>query len=124
MVERMKYFQMKDILLSISDPVEKLEMVMEFGKTLEQMPVNADCKEMSGCMSLVKMCKVGDRFYGTADSSMVRGIVAIILAMVQDKTIHEIKSMDLHGEFAQLDINLGASRMNGVNSILGFFENL
>ncbi|MBN1281515.1 MAG: SufE family protein [Alphaproteobacteria bacterium] len=120
----MKYFQMKDILLSISDPVEKLEMVMEFGKTLEQMPVNADCKEMSGCMSLVKMCKFGDRFYGTADSSMVRGIVAIILAMVQDKTVQEIKSMDLHGEFAQLDINLGASRMNGVNSILGFFENL
>ena len=120
----MDYKEIKNILLSISDPVEKLEMVMDLGKTLADIPDCANCTEISGCASLVKICHSGAQFYGWADSALVRGIVAIIITMVDNKTPNEIKEMDLRQEFASLNINLGAGRMNGVNSVISFLQNL
>lgn len=120
----MNYEDAKKLLLSISDPVERLELVMEYGKLLSPIPETAVCTEISGCMSLVKICRKDNEFYGMADSSLVRGIVSIIISMVDGKTPAEIKKMDIYKEFMELDINLGAGRMNGVNSILGFLNNL
>ena len=120
----MKFDEMKKILSLVSNPVEKLEMVMDFGKNLPDVPKDAVCNEILGCASFVKICRKDDRFYGVADSAMVRGIVAIILAMVDGKDIQEIKKMDLIGEFNALDLNFGASRLNGIQSIVSFFKNL
>lgn len=120
----MNYIEIKNILENINDPVEKLEMVMDFGKNLKPSPENVQCKEITGCMSLVKICRDGNNFYGFADSSLVRGVVAIILSMVDGKTPEQIRKLNIRKEFESLNISLGAGRMNGVNSILGFLENL
>ena len=120
----MKYEDIKNALNLIQDPVEKLEMVMDIGKTLEIIPGDAQCSEILGCASFVKICRINDKFYGFADSAMVRGIVAIILSMVDGKSINEIKKMDLMSEFSGLNLNFGASRLNGIQSMIGFFENL
>ncbi|MDR0727241.1 MAG: SufE family protein [Rickettsiales bacterium] len=120
----MEYTEIKNILFVITDPVEKLEMVMDFGKRLEPIPESATCTEISGCASLVRVCHQGQSFYGWADSALVRGVVAIVISMVNGKTPDEIKEMDLAGEFASLQINLGAGRMNGVNSMIRFLKNL
>ncbi len=42
----------------------------------------------------------------------------------EKENISEIKKMDLAGEFASLNLNLGAGRLNGVNSMIRFFQNL
>ena len=55
---------------------------------------------------------------------MVRGIVAIILAMVDGKSTEEIKNMDMVTEFQSLNLNFGASRLNGVQSMINFFKKL
>ena len=55
---------------------------------------------------------------------MVRGIVAIILSMVNGKSIAEIKKMDLLKQFNALNLNFGAGRLNGIQSMISFFENL
>ena len=120
----MNYTEIKSLLLSMADPVEKLEMVMDLGKQIPAVPDTAPCTEISGCASRVQICRQGNNFYGWADSALVRGIVAIIISAIDGKTPVEIKKIDLRAEFASLDINLGAGRMNGVNSILGFLENL
>ncbi|MBN1325095.1 MAG: SufE family protein [Alphaproteobacteria bacterium] len=120
----MNYSEIKNILISISDPVEKLEMVMDFGKRLSDVPQGSECTEISGCMSFVKICRIGNKFYGIADSLMVRGIVFIIISMVDGKSPEEIKKINTSKEFMELNINLGAGRMNGINSILGFLDNL
>jgi cysteine desulfuration protein SufE len=73
---------------------------------------------------VVRICRDGDDFYGWADSALVRGVVAIILSMVNGKTPAQIREMNLGGEFARLGINLGAGRMNGVNSMIRFLQNL
>ena len=120
----MTYQEIKNILLAISDPVEKLEMVMDFGRNLGAVPDGVTCSEILGCASRVEICRKDNRFYGKADSALVRGIVAILIAMVDGKSGQEIKNMDIGAEFAALDINLGAGRLSGLQSMIRFFHNL
>ena len=115
---------MKNILSAIDDPVARLEMVMDFGAYLPTVPDNAVCTEITGCVSRVEICRVENMFYGRADSAIVRGVVAIMTAMVDGKSPDEIKKMDLSGMFSELKINLGAGRLNGVNSMILFLQNL
>ena len=120
----MKYFDIKNALALIDSPVDRLEFVMDLGKSLEVVPDNAKCSEIFGCSSFVQICEKDGRFYGRADSMMVRGIVAIILSMVDGKTVEQIKQMDLNAEFNSLNLNFGAGRLNGIQSMISFFKNL
>lgn len=120
----MTYAEIKNALSLIENPVEKLELVMELGKDLAPVPDGATCSEILGCASFVQICQYGGRFYGSADSLMVRGIVAIILAMVDGKSVEEIKKMDLKTEFIGLKLNFGAARLNGIQSMISFFEKM
>ncbi len=120
----MKYDDIKKSLLLIENPVDKLEFVMDLGKSLQQIPDGAKCTEIFGCTSFVEICEKDGHFYGRADSMMVRGIVAIILSLVDGKNVDEIKEMDLVGEFNSLNLNFGAGRLNGIQSMISFFKNL
>lgn len=120
----MNFNEIKKMLNLTPNPIDKLEMVMDFGKNLEIVPDSAVCSEIVGCSSFVEICRDGNRFYGRADSSIVRGIVAIMISMVDGKTAQEIKNMDLLSEFQSLNLNLGAGRLNGVNSMIRFLQNL
>jgi len=120
----MTYVEMKRALCLAPDAVGRLEMVMDFGAQLPPPPDSAECTEITGCSSRVQICRDGRRFFGTADSALVRGIVAIITAMVDGKSVEEIRRMDLDGEFASLHLQLGAGRLGGVNSMIRFLKNL
>lgn len=108
----------------ITDPALKLETVMDFGANMAPVPDGAECTEISGCASRVEICRKQGRFFATADSAIVRGIVAILTAMVDGKSPDEIKKMDLAGEFAGLNLNLGSGRLGGVDSMIRFLQNL
>ena len=120
----MNFNEIKHLLNLMPSPIDKLEMVMDLGKSLENVPDSAVCNEIVGCSSFVEICRDGNRFYGRADAAIVRGIVAIIISMVDGKTATEIKSMDLLSDFNSLGLNLGAGRLNGVNSMIRFLQNL
>lgn len=120
----MNYNDMKNIINLIQDPVEKLEMVMEFGKNMSSVPTDAICTQISGCASFVEICRDGNNFFGRADSDLVRGILAIVLAMVDGKTPDEIRNINIADEFNTLNLNLGAGRLNGINSMIRFLHNL
>ena len=120
----MNYIQMKNALSLTDNPMEKLEMVMDFGKNMPPVPDGAICHEIHGCASFVEICQYDSHFFARADSLLVRGIVAILLAMIDGKSADEIKQMDLGKEFSELNLNLGAGRMNGLNSMISFLQNL
>ena len=120
----MTYDEIKNALSLIENPVDKLEFVMDLGKNLNDVPENATCTEILGCASFVQICQKDGRFYGRADSLMVRGIVAVILSLVDGKSIDEIKKMDLEAEISGLKLNFGAARLNGIQSMISFFKNL
>ena len=123
MVE-LNFAQIENLLSIINDPVARLEVVMDIGKNLLPPPENAICSDISGCASFVQICHVGNHFYGRADSGIIRGILAILISMVDGKTVDEIRNMPLDKMFADLNINIGAARLNGVNSMIRFFKNL
>lgn len=120
----MTFQEIKSLLNSIDNPVDKLEVVMELGKLLAPVPDTAECHEIIGCTSYVEICKKDNNFFGKADSILVQGILAIIISMVDGKTVSEIKKMDLRTCFKSLNLNLGAGRLNGVNSMISFLEKL
>ncbi len=120
----MHWDEIKNTMTVITDPVEKLEMVMELGKSLPKIPENCETYEIKGCASRVEICAIDNKFYGSADSALVRGLVAIILSRVQGMNADEIKKIDLISDFESLDLNLGAGRINGVNSMISFLQNL
>ena len=120
----MTYKEIKHALSIMSNPTDKLELVMDLGKDLLPVPKDAKCTEILGCTSFVQICEKDGRFYGQADSFMVRGIVAIMLALVDGKSIAEIKKMDINAEFSALKLNFGAARLNGIQSMISFFKNL
>ena len=120
----MTFEQIKHLLDMANDPVARLEMVMDIGRDLSTVPEGAKCSEITGCASFVQICRVGNNFYGVADSAIVRGIVAILISMVDGKSPAQIKKMDLEKMFFDLKINVGAARLNGVNSMIRFFKNL
>ncbi len=122
----MKYDEIKSLLMNIDDPVEKLELVLEQGICLPPIPDGVVGTEIKGCSSLVKIYhdKLTNKFYGFADSGFVRGVVSVILSMVQDKTPAQIRQMNLTDEFKELNLQLGSSRLMGVASIIRFLESL
>ena len=120
----MTYEEIKAALQMTDDVATRLEIVMDLGRDLAPVPDDAECSEISGCASFVQICRRGCEFYGRADSIMVRGIVAIIIAMVNGKSPAQIKQMDIRGAFDELRLSLGAGRMNGVNSMISFLKNL
>ncbi len=120
----MTYDEIKKFLSMTDDAATRLEMVMDIGKQLSSVPDTAVCTEITGCASRVEICRDGNNFFGTADSAIVRGVVAILIAMVDGKTPDEIRQMDLMKMFSELNINLGAGRLNGVNSMIRFLHNL
>lgn len=120
----MTYQEIKNFISGLDDPIAKLEFVMDLGRDLPQVPESAVCTEIVGCSSFVQICRDGDKFYGRADSVLVRGIVTIILSMVQGKSTQEIREMPMDTMFSDLNLNLGAARLNGVNSMIRFFKNL
>lgn len=120
----MSFDDIKKLLGMLDDPTMRLETVMDLGKNLEPIPPDAVCNEITGCTSFVQICRRENNFYGSADSAIVRGIVAIILSMVDGKSPDEIRQMDLTRMFAELNINIGAARLNGVASMIRFLNHL
>ena len=120
----MTYDEIKHLLDITDDPTMRLEMLMDIGRQLPPVPGDAVCTEIMGCSSFVQICRNGNNFYGTADSAIVRGIVAVFISIVDGKTPDEIRNTDLEKMFADLKINVGAARLNGVNSMIRFLQNL
>ena len=120
----MDFLEMERMLGMTDDAAMRLEMVMDFGARMPAPPVGAVCTEITGCASRVEICRDGVHFYGRADSALVRGIVAILVAMVDGKSPDEIRQMGLRDRFAKLNLMLGAGRLTGLNSMIRFLENL
>ncbi len=121
----MTYDEIKKSLAMVENPADRLEMLMDIGAHMGEIPSDAVCHDIAGCASWAQICIApGNRFFGRADAAIVRGIVAVLTAMVDGKTSSQIREMDIAGEFNSLQLNLGAGRLNGLQSMIRFLKNL
>lgn len=115
----------------IDDWEERYRYVIELGRSLPELPDSArtEANRVRGCASQVWVetsVTKNDRgepvlsFRGDSDAHIVRGLVAIILALYSDKTAREILDTDALATFGKLGLieHLTPQRSNGVRSMV------
>jgi cysteine desulfuration protein SufE len=110
---------------------DRYRYVIELGRGLEPLEAAAYCEQnkVRGCVSQVWLVTTiartldGSRvlyFKGDSDAHIVRGLVAILLALYSGQTAPEILAADAHGLFEKLGLlaHLTPQRANGVRSMI------
>ena len=113
----------------IDDWEERYRYVIELGRTLEPLSEAAhnDANKVRGCASQVWLethvepgppVRLG--FVGDSDAHIVKGLVAIVIAIFSGKTAEEIATLDPEPIFTALGLreHLTPQRSNGVNSMV------
>jgi sulfur transfer protein SufE len=113
----MTYSEIKSLLLGISDPVMRLEAVMDIGRQLPPIPRGKKGVEIKGCSSHVEIWRDNrGRLHGSTDSALVRGIAAVLVSMKE-------AGADLD-DFPKLGLGLGAARLNGAASMIEYLRSI
>ena len=105
---------------------EKYQYVIDLGRQLEPLDEQYKTEEwkVKGCQSQVWLVPSFTdgliHFRGDSDAILVKGIIAIVLLIYNDKTPQEIKTVDVMKIFATLGLeeNLTPSRRNGMMSMV------
>ncbi len=121
----------RDDFASLDDWEDRYRYVLELGHTLEPLSAEAhnDLNKVRGCVSQVWLECVpttnaqGGRilhYRGDSDSHLVRGLIAISIALFSDRTPEEILAVDAVAAFRALGLeqHLTPQRSNGVRAMI------
>ena len=106
----------------IDDWDERYRYIIELGRKMPPFPESArtDAVKVRGCASQVWLISKRENnrllFEGDSDAHIVRGLIAILLALYNDKTPDEILAIDAKATLHQLglDTHLSQQRSNGL----------
>src|ERR1035438_187740 len=99
----------------LDDWEDRYRYILELGRSLEPLSEAAhnDANKVRGCVSQVwlelgqEVAAAGEKvlhYRGDSDSHLVRGLIAIALALYSDRTAREILSSDALGFFRELGL--------------------
>ena len=105
---------------------ERYRLLIEMGRELDPMPeaLKTDATLVRGCSASVWVYPTerGGQLHFLADSNaaITKGIVALVIAAVQDKPAREIAAMDIAGALARFDLRnqLSSNRTQGVPNMI------
>lgn len=112
------------------DPDDRYRLLIELGRELEPMPapLKTDATLVRGCSAQVWVYPTGspERLHFLADSNaaITKGIVALVIAAVQDKPAAEVASMDIARalEPFALERQLSSNRTQGVPNMIALVK--
>jgi cysteine desulfuration protein SufE len=119
-------------LQDIYDEYELLEgedryrLLIDLGRKLEPMPdaLKTDATKVRGCSASVWVypTTIDGRLHFLADSNaaITKGIVALVLSVVQDKPAAEVAKLDIQEALAPFELSrhLSANRTQGVPNMI------
>ncbi len=119
----------RDDFAFLDDWEDRYRYVIELGETLPPFPDHArdDAHRVQGCVSQVwLLTERGEgadpivRFQGDSDAHIVRGLVAILLALYSGQRASEILAVDAEAVLRSLglDEHLTPQRANGLRSMV------
>lgn len=119
----------RDDFSLLDDWEDRYRYVIELGEQLPPFPESArdDRHRVQGCVSRVWLiADIGEgtdpkiRFQGDSDAHIVRGLVAIVLALYSGKQASEIEKIDAEDTLRALglDEHLTPQRANGLRSMI------
>lgn len=108
------------------DADERYRLLIELGRALEPMPdaLKTDATLVRGCSANVWVYPVaaGDELHFLADSNaaITKGIVALVLAAVQDQPAKVVAAADIAAVLAPFDLKnqLSSNRTQGVPNMI------
>jgi cysteine desulfuration protein SufE len=119
----------------LDDWEDKYRFVIDLGRNLEALPESAHnaANKVSGCASQVwletHVTRTGAEpvltFRADSDAHIVRGLIAILLAIYSGHSATEILSIDALTQFHRLGLSqhLTAQRSNGVRAMVERIKN-
>lgn len=110
----------------LDDWDERYKYLIELGRTLPPYPDDKrdDAHKVRGCASQVWLDsrRVGGRleFAADSDAHIVKGIVALLIALFSDRTPGQILDVDARAALAPLDLDahLTSQRSNGLAAMV------
>jgi cysteine desulfuration protein SufE len=109
------------------DADERYRLLIELGRALEAMPdaLKTEATLVRGCSASVWVYPVaqeGEKLHFLADSNaaITKGIVALVLAAVQDQPARTVADTDIAAELAPFDLKnqLSSNRTQGVPNMI------
>ena len=113
------------------EPDDRYRLLIDLGRSLEPMPdaLKTDATLVRGCSASVwvyPMQGEGKRLHFLADSNaaITKGIVALVLLAVQDRTADEIAGLDIEGalEPFALQSQLSSNRTQGIPNMIALIR--
>jgi len=108
------------------DPDDRYRLLIELGRALEPMPdaLKTDATLVRGCSASVWVYPTGDavrlHFLADSNAAITKGIVALVIAAVQDKPAADVAAMDVAAALAPFDLanQLSSNRTQGVPNMI------
>jgi cysteine desulfuration protein SufE len=106
---------------------DRYRLLIDLGRTLEPMPdaLKTDATKVRGCAASVWVYpQRGDdgrlHFLADSNAAITKGIVALVLAAVQDRPAQEVADLDVAAALAPFDLarQLSANRTQGIPSMI------
>ncbi|MBB6125198.1 SufE family protein [Sphingobium subterraneum] len=113
------------------DADDRYRLLIDLGKQLEPMPdaLKTDATLVRGCSAAVWVyptTRDDGRLHFLADSNaaITKGIIALVLLSVQDRTPAEIGAADIEGALAPFDLRnqLSSNRTQGIPNMIALIR--
>jgi cysteine desulfuration protein SufE len=111
----------------LDDRDERYRLLIDLGAALEPMPdaLKTEATRVRGCSANVWVypTETGDgrlHFLADSDAAITKGIVALILALVQDRSADEVLATDIEARLAPFELSrhLSSNRTQGVPNMI------
>ncbi|MHB9879583.1 SufE family protein [Pacificimonas sp. ICDLI1SI03] len=115
----------------ILEPDDRYRLLIDLGRSLEEMPaaLKTDATKVRGCSADVWVYPVGAeadslKFLADSNAAITKGIVALILTLVQGRSAAEVRELDIAGSLApfQLDKHLSSNRTQGIPNMIALIH--
>ncbi|MBA3676181.1 MAG: SufE family protein [Sphingosinicella sp.] len=109
---------------------DRYRLLIDLGRALEPMPdaLKTDATLVRGCSASVWVYPTGgaDRLHFLADSNaaITKGIIALVLATVQDESATGILAADIEGALVPFDLGnqLSSNRTQGIPNMIALIR--
>lgn len=112
------------------DGDERYRLLIELGRELEPMPdaLKTDATLVRGCSASVWVYPTGNaaslHFLADSNAAITKGIVALVIAAVQDRPAKEVADMDIAAALVPFDLKnqLSSNRTQGVPNMIALVK--
>lgn len=110
---------------------ERYRLLIELGRELDPMPeaLKTDATLVRGCSASVWVYPTMDdddclHFLADSNAAITKGVVALVIAAVQDRPAREVAEMDIPSKLARFDLKnqLSSNRTQGVPNMIALVQ--